>query len=70
MASKQRQVSKRNRTAPAGGAKGAAGGGGDGDAAATAAAAIVGPGQHVVLYRFNEGYTNAVKRPLRLGDLL
>jgi hypothetical protein len=26
--------------------------------------------QHAVLYHFNEGYTNAVKRPLLLSDLL
>jgi hypothetical protein len=27
-------------------------------------------GQHKVLYRFNEGYTNAVKRPLLVRELL
>ncbi|KIY94364.1 hypothetical protein MNEG_13600, partial [Monoraphidium neglectum] len=48
----------------------AGGGGGAGKAAAAAAAAVAGPGSHVVLFKFNEGYTNAVKRPLLVKELL
>jgi chromosome transmission fidelity protein 18 len=49
--------------------------GGD-QAAATAGALVEEAAEHYgrpefkVLYRFNEGYTNAVKRPLLLRDLL
>jgi chromosome transmission fidelity protein 18 len=47
-----------------------AGGGGGAGKAAAAAAAVAGPGSHVVLFKFNEGYTNAVKRPLLVKELL
>ena len=49
---------------------------GQDDAAEGAAGAAVDgalkppPEQFKVLYRFNEGYTNAVKRPLLMAELL
>jgi len=39
-------------------------------AAASASSGKIGPGQMPVLYKFHEGYTNAVKRPVRMGELL
>jgi chromosome transmission fidelity protein 18 len=57
--------------AAAGGA--AAGTEGGADAAPTAAgdeAAGDGHNGYTVLYKFNEGYTNAVKRPIKMAELL
>lgn len=61
----------------AAGSKGGLGGGGAGAGAApygaegvAAGKVLTGPGSHVVLYRYNEGYTNAVKRPLLMRELL
>ncbi len=39
-------------------------------AGGAAAAECAAPVRHAVLYKFNEGYTNAVKRPLLMKDLL
>jgi hypothetical protein len=52
-----------------GGASGASGECG-GAAGAAGGKPATGPGSHVCLYRFNEGYTNAVKRPLLMQELL
>lgn len=86
LSTKQRNASKRrpgaqppaagsNDAASAGAADavgGGAGAAGGGDAAGAAGKAgeVLGPGSHIVLYQFLEGYTNAVKRPLRLQDML
>jgi hypothetical protein len=64
---KQRKASSK-RSAAVAAAGGAPGAGADGGGAAGVKAS--GPGSHVVLYRYNEGYTNAVKRPLLVHELL
>jgi chromosome transmission fidelity protein 18 len=56
----------------AAGGGGAGGGGAGGGAAAGGAAGpkAANAAAHVALYAYNEGYTNAVKRPLRVRELL
>ena len=48
---------------------GSAAGDGVGSSSADAADAG-GHNGHTVLYKFNEGYTNAVKRPIKMAELL
>lgn len=76
---KARAGPKRRAAGPAGGGgKRLAFAGGEAAGAGDAAAAQqqeqhgagVPAGLHAVLYKFNEGYTNAVKRPMKVGELL
>jgi chromosome transmission fidelity protein 18 len=73
---KQRRAeSKRPQPASARARGASPGAGGNGNDEAEAAklasnARAGGPGSHVALFRFNEGYTNAVKRPLAIRELL
>ena len=40
------------------------------DSVLAAAAAVKAAAPATATYKFNEGYTNAVRRPLRMADLL
>jgi chromosome transmission fidelity protein 18 len=48
----------------------AAAGEGSGDAEGAGDGAGCGHNGYTVLYKFNEGYTNAVKRPIKMAELL
>lgn len=49
---------------------GSQGGGGDDEVMELTPPFVYGPAAYTVLYKFNEGYTNAVKRPLKMAELL